>query len=66
LNFKKSLRIAMAMHDLTQGEVATKMGTSNSALSVAIKRNAVTGNTLQLAAGAFNMQVSEFIKLGED
>lgn len=66
MNIGKSLKIALLKVDQDQHGLAEKMGVHQSAISRIASGKTITTETLSRIAVAFNMKVSEFIKLGED
>ncbi|MNR49443.1 Helix-turn-helix domain protein [compost metagenome] len=66
MNIRKSTLIALAKKDMRQADLAKKLGIASNTLSEIIGKETCSGQTLQKLADAFEMPVSEFIKLGED
>lgn len=66
MNFRKSLKLALAQRDMKQKELAEKLGMLETSLSQLASQTSCTGATLQKIADAFDMKVSEFVSLGED
>ena len=65
MNLKRSIAINLAKNDLTQQELARKIGVTQAQISGLVVRGTCTTNTLERLAAAFNMTVSEFIAVGE-
>lgn len=65
MDLKKSIRMAAAMNDTTQTEIAEKSGFSSAQMSLLLSRGSCTTSTLSKIAAALDMKVSELIKLGE-
>ncbi len=66
MNFRKSLKLALAQRDMTQRALALKLGMRETSMSQLAAQKSCTGATLQKLADAFGMKVSEFVALGED
>lgn len=66
MNIKRSVRIALAKKDMTQAEMAKIVGVTPATLSLIINREEIPTGRLEQFATAFEMSVSDFIKLGED
>jgi len=66
MNLKKSLKVSMAMREMSQDDLAEKMGIKRTGIAQMIMRNCVTTDTLVRMSSAVGMKVSEFVKLGED
>lgn len=66
MNFRRSLKLALAQRGMTQKALAEKLGMRESSMSQLAAQTSCTGATLQKIADAFDMKVSEFIALGED
>lgn len=66
MNFRRSLKMALAQHDMTQKALAEKLGMRETSMSQLAAQTSCTGATLQKISEAFDMKVSDFIKLGED
>ena len=66
MNIRKSIRVACAMRDMTQEQVAKESGVSESSISKLINGKAMCKQvTLEALANTFDMPVSEFVSLGE-
>ena len=65
MNLKRSIAINLAKNDLTQQELARKIGVTQAQISGLVVRGTCTTNTLERLATAFNLTVSEFIAVGE-
>jgi len=66
MNFRRSLKLALAKQDMTQKALAEKLGMRETSMSQLAAQTSCTGVTLQKIAKAFDMKVSEFVALGED
>jgi plasmid maintenance system antidote protein VapI len=66
MNVGKSIKVALAMRDMKQKELAEVMGVKPASVSQLASQTSCTGETLGKLAAAFGMAASEFIKLGED
>lgn len=66
MNLRKSVMIALAHREMKQKDLADQIGMSQGSMSQLMNQTSCTGATLQKLAAAFDMKVSEFIKLGED
>lgn len=66
MNFRRSLKLALAQRDMTQKALAEQLGMRETSLSQLAAQTSCTGATLQKIAEAFDMKVSEFVALGED
>lgn len=66
MNVGKSIKVALAMKEMNQQDLATKLNVSKPYVSqLAGKEHAGMG-TVALLADAFGMKISEFLALGED
>ena len=65
MNIGKSIKVACALNDTLQKDVAVKVGVTPEHISVIVRKNTCTGKMLSDLSNAFDMQVSEFIALGE-
>ncbi len=65
MNLGKSIKIACALNDMTQGEAAEKANVLQPQLSLITRTNSCQSATLEKMAKAFKLKVSEFIALGE-
>lgn len=66
MNFRRSLKLALAQRDMTQKALAQKLKMRETSMSQLAAQTSCTGATLQKIAEAFDMKVSEFVALGED
>lgn len=66
MNFRRSLKLALAQRDMTQKALAKKLGIRETSMSQLAAQTSCTGATLQKISEAFDMKVSEFVALGED
>ena len=67
MNLAKSLKFALIAHDMTQAELAEKVGSKPAYISnLATGRSNLQGEMLKKIAAALDMKVSDFVKLGED
>lgn len=66
MNLRKSVMLALASKEMMQKDLAKQLGMSQGSMSQLVNQKSCTGATLQKLAGAFDMKVSEFVKLGED
>lgn len=66
MNIKKSIRVALAQKDMTQGDLAEKIGMTASNLSLLMNRESIPTARLAQIAEALDMKVSDLLKLGED
>ena len=66
MNVSKSIRVALAMRELTQKQLAERLGMYESAVSQLVNRSSITTDKLKQVANALDMRVSELVALGED
>jgi len=67
MDIGKSIRIACAMNDIKQKDLARLANVSAVTISHTInKKHACSSKNIELFAKAFGMRVSEFIALGEE
>lgn len=66
MNVSKAIRIALAMKEMNQKQLAERMGMYESAVSQLVNRSSITTDKLKQVADALGMKVSELIALGED
>ena len=66
VNVSKSIRVALAMRELTQKQLAERLGMYESAVSQLVNRSSITTDKLKQVADALGMKVSELVALGED
>ena len=65
MDIGKSIRVACAMKDMTQKELAEASNISDATISYIVNGKSCKEQMLKNIAGAFEMKVSEFIALGE-
>ena len=66
MNIGKSIKVACALAEITQDELATRSGVRPATISGLVKgRGNCKQSTMEAIAKAVDMPVSEFIKLGE-
>jgi transcriptional regulator with XRE-family HTH domain len=65
MNVGKSLKIALAQREITQAELAEKIGVSGANLSKTANTATASGTTIDKLAKGLDMSASEFIALGE-
>lgn len=67
MNLAKSMKVAMAMRGLNQGQLAALTGIHSTNLSKMMNgKYGIHDENLSKIAEAVNMKVSDFVKLGED
>lgn len=66
MNFGKSIKMAMLKNDMNQEALAAILGIHYSGISHMSNRESTSTKNLVRVAKAFDMKVSDFIKLGED
>lgn len=66
MNACKSMKIAMAKREWNQAKVAEESGLSPTAVSRLANNQNWTADSLKRISELFGMEVSDFIKLGED
>lgn len=66
MNVGKSIKVAMAMKDMNQQDLAGRMKVSKPYISQIVGKEHAGVGTIVLLADAFGMKVSEFLALGED
>ena len=66
VNVSKSIRVALAMRELTQKQLAERLGMYESAVSQLVNRSSITTDKLKQVADALDMRVSELVALGEN
>lgn len=66
MDLGKAIRVALAQRDMSQTDLAERMGTKGPNISLMISRGSSTTDTIKKMAEAFDMKVSDFLKLGED
>ena len=65
MDIKKSLNIALAKKAIKKGDFANTLGISRARLYAIQHQKRVNPETLTMLADGLNMEVSEFIALGE-
>ena len=66
MNLSKAIRVALAMKEMNQKQLAERLGMYESAMSQLINRSSITTEKLTQIADALEMKVSELVALGED
>ena len=67
MNVSKAIRVALAMKEMNQKQLAERLGMYESAVSQMVNRGAsITTGKLKQVADALGMKVSELVALGED
>ena len=66
MNLSKAIRVALAMKEMNQKQLAERLGMYESAMSQLINRPSITTEKLTQIADALDMKVSELVALGED
>ena len=66
MNLSKAIRVALAMKEMNQKQLAERLGMYESAMSQLINRPSITTEKLTQIADALDMKVSELVSLGED
>lgn len=66
MNAGKSIKVAMAKRDITQKDLAERMGVSRQYVSQMIGSEQIGIGTINKLAETFGMKVSEFLALGEE
>lgn len=66
MNVGKSLKVALAMKEITQAELAKRMGLTHTWVSALANKPKASTATIEALATQFEMKVSEFVALGED
>lgn len=66
MNACSSMKIAMIKKGLNQGQLAALTGMSQAAVSRLANNQNWSCESLKRIAGAMEMKVSDFVKLGED
>lgn len=66
MNLLKAIRVALAMKEMNQKQLAERLGMYESAMSQLINRPSITTEKLTQIADALDMKVSELVALGED
>lgn len=65
MNLSKAIRVALAMKEMNQKQLAERLGMYESAMSQLINRSSITTEKLTHIADALGMKVSELVALGE-
>ena len=65
MNLSKAIRVALAMKEMNQKQLAERLGMYESAMSQLINRPSITTEKLTQIADALDMKVSELVALGE-
>jgi len=66
MNVGKCIKIALAKRDINQTQLAGKLGCTQVWVNRLANSRTASMTTVETLAKAFDMQVSEFIALGED
>lgn len=67
MNLAKSIKLALIEKGMTQAQLATKVESKPAYISnLATGRSNLQGEMLKKVAAAFDMKVSDFVRLGED
>lgn len=66
MDLGKSIRIAIETNNITRAILADKLGCGRPNVTKMISTGQVRSETLKRLADAFEMSVSEFVKLGEE
>lgn len=66
MNVGKSLKIALAMRDLNQTQLAAQMKCTQVWVNRLANSRSASMATIESLAGSLDMKVSEFLALGED
>lgn len=66
MNIGKSIKVALAKHDMKQHQLAERLGKSPSWVTQLANNQTASVATIQMLAGAFAMKASEFVALGEE
>ena len=66
VNVSKAIRVALAMKEMNQKQLAERLGMYESAVSQLVNRASITTDKLKQVADALGMKVSELVALGED
>lgn len=64
-NIRRSMSVALAMNDMSMNDLADKMNKCRSTLYSSIYNGNPTLCTVSEIAKEFNLELSDFIKLGE-
>ena len=66
MNISKSIRVALAMKEMNQKQLAERLGVHEPAVSQMVNRASITTGKLKQVADVLGMKVSELVALGED
>jgi DNA-binding Xre family transcriptional regulator len=66
MNVGRSLRVALAKKDMNQKDLAEKLDVSGAYVNKLANSKSAGMGAVQKLSEFFDMQVSEFLKLGED
>ncbi len=67
MNLAKSIKLALIERGMTQAQLSAKVGSKPAYISnLATGRANLQGEMLKKVAAAFDMKVSDFVRLGED
>ena len=67
MNIPKSIRVAMAKHEVSRQQLTASTGIHETNISKMMNgKYGISADQVELFAKAFDMKVSDFIKLGED
>lgn len=61
----RSLRVLMALHEITCKELATELNVIEQTIKSARTKSTISGNLLQSVCNYFEVSASEFFKIGE-
>ena len=65
MNLGKSIKVALAIREKRQQDLADHMGKSRQQISKWISTGSIGSNNVELVCKYFDMPVSEFVALGE-
>lgn len=66
MNIGKSIKIALAMRDMKQNQLAEKLDKTPRWINQLANSGSASTATIEMLAGAFDMKASEFVALGEE
>lgn len=66
MNLRKSIKQCLLDKEMSQKDLAVKLGMSETSMSQLAAQKSCTAATLQKLADAFDMKVSEFVAIGEE
>ena len=66
MNVSKAIRVALAMKEMNQKQLAERLGVHEPAVSQMVNRASITTGKLKQVADVLGMKVSELVALGED